>query len=473
MKTILISCLALMVHAGAVAQEKKLTLQQCVETALNNNLQVNQSNLQMQSAQVNWQQARANMLPNITGNINYGANQGRSIDPFTNTFINQQLNFSNLNVNGSIPLFSGLQVQNQIKQTNLAYQATKMELQQSKDNLTLNVILNYLQVLNNEDVLSLAKTQLEVTKKQVERLDILNKEGSIAPFTFTDLNGQLASDEVSVVNAENNVQSARLTLSQLMNVAYDASVQLERINVNEALSLYEGTVDKIYEEALVKLGFVKAAELRRQSAEKGIKVARSNYYPTLAFFGGLGTSYSSAAQLTSVTGSVEVPDDNAYVLVNGNKSPLIVKQPTFKSEPFGIGKQYNNNLNTSFGLALQVPIANNFRARNQVKLAKLTFKNTQLVADNTKIQLRQNIEQAFFNMTASYNRYQSFQNQVSALEQSFQAAEVRFENGVINSVEYLQVKNNLDRARINLSVAKYEYVLRTKLLDFYQGKLSW
>ena len=458
---------------SVTAQTKTLTLQQCVETALNNNLQVNQSNLQMQTAEVNWQQARANMLPNISGSVNYGANQGRSIDPFTNTFINQQLNFSNLNVNGSIPLFSGLQIQNQVKQNNLAYQASKMEFQQAKDNLTLNVILSYLLVLSNEDLLALSRAQLGVTKQQVERLAILNNEGSIAPFTFTDLKGQLASDEVAVVNGENNLQSSKLTLSQLMNIPFDNNMQLERINVNEALALYDGTTDKIYEDALVKLGIVKAAELRKQSAEKGIKAARGNYYPTLSLFGGLGTSYSSAAQLNSVSGEFFAPVNDAYVTVNGNNIPLTVKQQTFKSEPFGLGKQYNNNLNTSFGLALQVPIANNLRARNQVKLAKISFKNTQLVADNTKIQLRQNIEQAHFNMKAAYNRYQSLSQQVLALQESFKAAEARFEMGVINSVEYLQVKNNLDRANVNLTQAKYEYVLRTRVLDFYQGKLNW
>lgn len=472
MKKIIIGSLWMVLQITATAQSKKLTLQQCLETALYNNLQVNQSNLQMQSAQVNWQQARANMLPNISGSVNYGTNQGRSINPFTNSFINQQLNFSNLNMDGSVPLFSGFQVQNQVKQTNLAYQATKMEWQQAKDNLTLNVILSYLLVLNNEDVLDLAKAQMEVTKKQVERLELLNKEGAIAPYTFTDLKGQYASDEVLVTNAINNVQSAKLTLAQLMNVPYDESAALERINVNEALALYEGTTDKIYDEAVAKLGIVKAADLRKQSAEKGIKVARANYSPTLSLFGGLGTSYSSAASLNSLVSESFGPSDS-YVTVNGTNYQLNVKQQTFKSEPFGLGKQYNNNLYTNFGLALRVPIANNFRARNQVKLAQITYKNTQLIADNTKIQLRQNIEQAYFNMSAAYNRYQSFQNQVTALEESFKAAEVRFENGVINSVEYLQVKNNLDRARLNLTQSKYEYVLRTKVLDYYQGKLSW
>ncbi|MBI1782389.1 MAG: TolC family protein [Sphingobacteriales bacterium] len=472
MKKIIIGSLWMVLHVTATAQSKKLTLQQCLETALNNNLQVNQSNLQMQSAQVNWQQARANMLPNIAGSINYGANQGRSIDPFTNTYINQQLNFSNLNVDGNIPLFNGFQLQNQVKQNNLAFQATKMEFQQAKDNLTLNVILSYLLVLNNEDVLDLAKAQMEVTKKQVERLDLLNKEGAIAPYTFTDLKGQYASDEVSVTNAQNSVQSSKLTLAQLMNVPYDESAELERINVNEALALYEGSPDKIYEEATAKLGIVKAADLRKQSAEKGIKVARGGYSPTLSLFGGLGTSYSSAASLSSLV-SESYGASDSYVTVNGTNYQLNVKQQTFKNEPFGLSKQYNNNQYTNFGVALRVPIANNLRARNQVKLAQITYKNTQLISDNTKIQLRQNIEQAHFNMTAAYNRYQSFQNQVTALEESFKAAEVRFENGVINSVEYLQVKNNLDRARLNLTQSKYEYVLRTKVLDYYQGKLSW
>ena len=471
MKNVFIGLMMLM-NIAAFSQGKKLTLQQCVETALNNNLLVKQSELTKDRDEVNWKQAKANMLPNISGSINYGANQGRSIDPFTNSFINQQLNFSNLSANGSLPLFSGLQVQNQIKQNNLTFQASKLDWQQAKDNLTLNVILSYLLELNNEDVLALSNAQVEVTKKQVERLETLNTEGAIAPYTLTDLKGQLASDEVAVVNGENNVQAAKLTLAQLMNMPYDNAMELERISVEEAMGLYEGTTDKIYEEALQKLGLVKAADLRKQGAEKGIKAARANYYPTLSLFGGLGTNYSSAAQLNSVASEFYGPTDS-YVTVNGTNIPLNVKQQTYKSEPFGFGKQYNNNLNTQFGIALQVPIANNFRARNQVALAKINYKNTQLIADNTRIQLRQNIEQAHQNMTASYNRYKILTQQVTAFEESFRSAEIRFNNGVINSVEYLQVKNNLDRAKVNLTQAKYEYVLRTKVLDFYQGKLTW
>ncbi|HET9056249.1 MAG TPA: TolC family protein [Chitinophagaceae bacterium] len=472
MKKIIIGCYFLLLYTEIMAQEKRITLKECVETALQNNLEVQQAELQKERSEIDWKQSKANMLPNISGNINYGTNQGRSIDPFTNSFINQQLNFSNLNANGSIPVFSGLQIQSQIRQNNLALQASKMDWQQAKDNLTLDVILSYLIELNNEDVLMLSKAQLEVTKKQVERLETLYSEGAIASYTLTDLKGQLASDEVLVVNAENNVTAARLSLAQLMNIPFDENLLLEKIGVDEAMSLYENASNTIYEEALKKLGLIKAVDLRKQSAEKAIKVARSGYYPTLSFFGGLGTNYSSAAQLYSVVNEFYGISDS-YVTISGNNIPVNTKQLTTKQEPFGFFKQYNYNLNTQFGLSLRVPIANNFRVRNQVALAKINYKNAKLVADNTRIELQQNIEQAYQNMRAAYNRYKILIQQVAAYEESFRAADVRFNNGVINSVEYLQVKNNLDKARINLTQAKYEYVLRTKVLDFYQSKLNW
>lgn len=472
MKKIIIGSLGLMLQMAGFGQSKQWTLQQCIETAWQNNQQVQQSELQMERDEVNLKQSKANMLPVVNGSIDYGANQGRSINPYTNTYVNQQLNFSNLGVNGNLPLFGGFQVQNFIKQNNLAYKASKMEWQQAKDLLTLNVIVAYLQELNNEDLVTQSQDQLDVTKKQVDRLETLNNEGAIAPYTLSDLKGQLASDEVSLVNAKNNVQAAKLSLAQFMNQPYDESMQLERTSVTEALSLYDGNVESIYEEALKKLGMVQAADLRKESAEKAIKVAKGNFYPTLSLFGGLGTSYSSAAQLSSLVSETYGPSDS-YVTVNGTDYPLNVKQQNFKSEPFGFGKQYNNNLYTNFGLSLQVPLSNNMRAHNQLKLAKIAFKNSQLLADNMRIQLRQNVEQAYFNMTAAYNRYQSYQQQVAALKESYNAAQVRFETGVITSVEYLQVKNTLDRANINLTQSKYEYVLRTKVLDYYQGKLNW
>jgi outer membrane protein len=169
---VLILCMTIGIHIQAQAQPpaEKLTLRQCVETAINNNLNVNQSSLDMQAARVNQKQARANMLPTLFGAIDHGFNQGRNIDPVTNTYINQEVNFANYSLSSGVTLFNGLQLQNLVRQNTLAYDASKMEWQDEKDNITLAVILAYLQILNNEDQLIQSQNQAEVSRKQVERL---------------------------------------------------------------------------------------------------------------------------------------------------------------------------------------------------------------------------------------------------------------------------------------------------------------
>lgn len=202
MKKIIISYVFISFTLFSFAQNN-LTLQQCIETGIKNNLQVRQSDLQTQREKIGWQQSRANMLPNLNGIANHGINQGRSIDPFTNSYINQQVNYASYGVSSGVLLFNGLSVQHNIRQNALGYEASKMELQQSKDNLTINIILAYLQVLSSEDVLEQSSNQASVTRKQVERLEILNNAGAITPALFYDLKGQLANDELSIVNNRN------------------------------------------------------------------------------------------------------------------------------------------------------------------------------------------------------------------------------------------------------------------------------
>ena len=165
--------------------QSDFSLKQCIETAYANNLQVKQSNVQMQTAEANYNQAKNNKLPTVSGNYNFGINNGRSIDPFTNAYITQQLSSSNAGIDARLVVYNGGRLQNLIRQNAYTLQANKADLQQEKDNLTLNVILAYLQVLNNEDLLNLANTQLDVTKKQVARLEILNKNGAIQPAVLT------------------------------------------------------------------------------------------------------------------------------------------------------------------------------------------------------------------------------------------------------------------------------------------------
>src|SRR5687768_20080 len=242
-----------------------LTLKQCVETGIANNFDVQQKQLQIQSDEANWKQSKLNMFPDLNANAGHSFNQGRSIDPFTNSPVTQSFNSSNYSVNSGVVLFNGLAIQNSIKRNSLTYQAAKMDWQQEKDNLTINIILAYLQVLSNTDQLVQAKNQATLSSQQVERLEVLNKEGAIKPSDLSDLKGQYASDQLAIISIENALQTAKVSLSQLMNVPYNKDLSLEKIEPESFAARYEDTPDKIYETALQQLAIIKAADLDRKS----------------------------------------------------------------------------------------------------------------------------------------------------------------------------------------------------------------
>jgi outer membrane protein len=452
--------------------QQTYSLKQCVETAIANNPLVKQSEWQLQTAQVNWQQARANFLPAISAGIGHGINQGRSIDPFTNAYVNQSLQSANYGASVNLPLFNGLNIQNTVRQNSLSYEAAKMDLQQNKDNTVLSVVLAYLQVLNNEDVLDLSRKQVEVTKQQAARLEKMNREGAIPPAQLYDLKGQLADNELAVVSNLNAWEAAKLALCQLMNIDYNAGMQLERWNPAEFNLVYQSTVNQVYDAALKQMGLVKAADLRKQSASKAVLAARGNLFPSISLVGNANSNYSSAARQDIFIKKENTVTD-AFVTVNGSNLSVIAPTNFFESQKINYSNQLRNNVFTYAGVNVTIPIFNNLQNRNRVKLAKITEQGAVLAANNTRIQLRQDIERAYLNMTAAANRYTTLLQQVEAFKESYRTAEVRFNEGVINSVDYVIAKNNYDRSVINFTLAKYEYLFRTKVLDYYQGKLMY
>lgn len=479
MKRLFILCLLIFVlimgmkaSAQNSAAAGTLSLKQAIETGIANSQDVIRAGLLKDAAEINWKEAKANRYPSLNANAGYGINQGRNIDPTTNSYINEKVNFSNYGLNSSVLIFNGLSLHNAIKQNNYTFQATKMDFQQAKDNLTISIILAYLQVLNNEDLLSLANNQRGVTSKQVERLEVLNKEGAIAPSALAEIKGLLGDNDLSVINAQNSLETAKINLCALMNVAYDKNMQLERISIESIATKYETSADSVYQTALDQFALIKAAELRVKSAESAVRSWRGNLFPRLTLDGNLGTTYSSGSRRDILLGVIDEPT-NAYVIVNGNPTPVIVPSEQTNSVKIPYRTQLDNNLNSQISLNLSIPIFNAFQARNRVKRAKIDLKTFELADRTTKTQLQQDVEQAHLNMTTSLSRYRVLIDQVKAYEESFHAAEVRFQVGLGTSIDYLNAKNNLDRTNINLVIAKYDYVLRTKILDYYQGKQLW
>ena len=471
MKTIFLNIIFLL-SCFIIQAQTKLTLQQAIQIGIANNLDVNQSDLLSQKADIALKQSKANQLPNLNATVDNGINQGRSIDPYTNGYINQKVDYSSYGASSSILLFNGLSLHNNIKANALGYEASKMELQQAKDNLTISIILAYLNVLSAEDVLESSQSQQVVTGKQVDRLKILNESGAVMPSEYYDLKGQYADDEITVVNNQTALQTAKLDLVQLLNIPYDKNLEVERLP-DEAFNMgYVADPAKIYDTALQQFAQIKAVHFRTESAQKNIRSVKGQLYPSLFLSGNVNTNYSSAATQSLFVNSTEVTTSD-YVVSNGSQLPVITHQDNYNTEKINYGSQLSNNTSSSVNLGLSIPIFNRSQVRNQVKLAKINFKNTELIEQNTRTVLQQSIERAYVNLMSTSDKYKILLDQAQSFTESFHSAEIRFNAGAITSVDYLIIKNHLDRTNTNLIISKYDFVLRAKILDYYQGKPLW
>jgi outer membrane protein len=456
--------------------QQKYSLQQCISTALDNNLQLKQGQLQVQVNQNNLDQSRYQRYPNLNFNGSEGAQFGRNIDPFTNQFVQQTVNFSSLGLNTGIMLYSGYQLQNTIKQNQLNTQAAQKDYEATKNTLSVNVANAYLTVLNNEEQLDNTRRQVAATVLQLERTTKLVKAGSLAQTTLYDIQAQMANDELAVVNAQNSVEIAKLTLKQLMNLPANEQVDIVRIQLQDpSLNPYDASIDQIYNAAVKYLPDMEAAALRIKGAEMGINIAKGAKMPTISLNAGLSSNFSTAARkfvygdLTQIS---DIPSVTKYVQVGTNKLPIIERTLTdpgnLTSIPFF--NQLNTNRNENINIGIRMPIFNGYAVKYRVANAQIQQKNLELQSQTIRNQIRQNVEQAYYTMLNAAKRFQATSNQVQSLELAFKAAESRFNAGAINSLDYNIAKTNLDRARGNLIQAKYDYIFRTKILDFYQNK---
>jgi outer membrane protein len=461
-----------LLFAQGTGNKQVFTLQQCVETAYKNNTDVKQAELLAETARLNYNQSKASMLPDLNAGISHSAYNGRSINPYTNSYINEQNNAASYQLSTSLVLWNGSSLHNYMKQYQLNYEAGKMDAQHAKDKITLSVILNYLYVLSNQEQLNIALSQAEASRKKVELLLVKNEQGAISPSDLYDMKGQLANDELAVLTTKSSLETAKLTLAQVMNIPYSENMAFAPISEEIDLQPYSASISEVYDNALQHLAMVKSVDLKVAGAARNIKAIRGQMLPTLYVSGGLYTNYSSTANTQEFVNTTDVQTQD-YVLLNNVKSPVYTPQSTYNSVPIQYGTQLGNNFNSAVSLGLQIPLLNGMQVRNRLNQAKVAEKQLSVQAQQTRNQLRQAIEQDFVNMNADYAAYKILLSQASDFEQSFYAAEVRYADGAISTVDYVIARNNLDRVLMNLVAMKYNYILRTKLLDFYQSKALW
>jgi outer membrane protein len=443
----------MLLTSGVIAYGQKtdtvLTLRQCLDIAIKNNLQVRQSDRNAQSAGIDLRQAKENLLPNIGGNVNRSLYQGHSYNSVTGGYNNSSQTSDSYSLSGQMTLFNGLALMNAIKSASFAFQAGKMDFQAAKDVVTVNVITNYLAILDNQEILTANKSQLAAQQETVNGMEVLEQQGANKfASDLTDQKGQLQGNKVQVVMQQNNLDAAKLSLFQLMNIPYQPDTRFEPLNAQDLSGDNGVDPDKAYQVALQQFAAVRAATLKRESAEKFLSAQRGAYWPTLTLGAGLGTVYSSTAQKPVVI-------DTTTVLQN-----------------IGYGEQFRNNYNSYVQIGLAIPIFYNGVRRNNVSKAKLSLLNARDVEDNSKIVLKQQVEQAYYNMQSAYKRYQALQEQVKAYSESYRIYKIRFDAGVLTSVDLILAKNYLDAATVNLISAKYDYFIDSKILDYYQGKLT-
>ncbi|WP_154657129.1 TolC family protein [Hugenholtzia roseola] len=455
---------------------KTWTLQACLDYALENNLQVQQNNLTIESNRSTLKQAQLDRLPSLNANISHFYNFGRSLNPFTNQFINQQIQTNNLSLSGDVTIFSGFSINNTIKQNKLNVESSEFSLEEAKNNLKLNLINAYLQVVLNQQILENAQKQSESTKAQIEQTRRLVTAGTLPEVNLYQLEAQFATDKVQIVQAQNSINLAKLTLKQLMQLP--AQTQMELVvpqMVAPSESLEERQLEAIFSAAENSQPQVKAARLGTQSSLLGIEISKARLLPTLSFGFQANTNYSSANKtLPDLTKEPIFSgiDTLGYIPDASGLPQDYVVRPRFslQEKEFGFFSQIREAFRQGFGFSLQIPIFNRFQTRNAIQQATIRAKQSEV---NEKIvinQLRQTIEQAYLDARASEASYRANLERVKALQEAFRASEKRYELGAANLTDYTLAKNNLAAAENDLLRAQYDFIFKVKVLDFYQGK---
>ncbi len=468
----LIFTLILVLSTTANAQEI-WSLERCVNYAVDNNLQMKQMSINLASTELSRKQSIYDFLPTLNGGATHGYNWGQTIDPFTNQFATERIRNNSFFLSSGVDLFNGFSKWYTRQQAEINAEVAILDLEGTKNDIILNIAAAYLNVLQTEELLNISKNQISATQKQVDRMQKLVDAGQVAIGTLYDIQAQLAAEELNVIQNENAVSLAKLTLVQLMqlpsNQANGFQVEVPNFATLD-VSMPSADVDALFAAAQSSLPDVASAEKGVESSELGIKISRAAMLPSISATGSLGTGFSGNARTQIGTPqSVVIPIGT----VAGTGEIVTTTTQVFDDDDFttkSFGDQWDDNFNQSLSLRLNIPIFNGLGIRTGVKQQELNLERSKLALEQTKNALYQEVQQVFTNALAAYKEYQSSEKALTALELNYKNAEKRFENQVINSVDFNDARTRYLNGEAQLILSKYNYVFQTKILDFYQGK---
>ena len=429
------ACLVAISSINSLSAQELITLKRATELVLENNLQIKQSQFTEALSEVNLSQSKLAIYPNLNANTGLNFNYGRSIDPLTNQFINQAITSNSGSLTSNTAIFQGFRRMNEISQNKLQLDADKSNTQKVKNDLLLSVVTNYLSVLNSQDLLTASQQQLDIANQQ---LDIEQKFFDVGNRTLADLaqaKSQVATAELNVTNAQNQVDLSFLNLAQLLELDPSSVFEVEKPKIEDMSKVNSAyTAIDVFKSASSSFPDIRLAELRKQASEKGIEIARGNYFPSLNLQTGFGTRYS-----------------------NGS----------FGNNTFGT--QVKDNFNQFIGFGLSIPIFNGLAARSSVRRAKINFQNSVINEQLAKNNLNKVINQAVYDLRAAEKRYYSTQTAFQSSKEAFNVIEQRYAVGLVNSLDYNQAQTSLNKAQFDQIQAQYDFIFRSKVIDFYLG----
>jgi outer membrane protein len=414
------------------------SLQKCINYALDNNIKIKQGVISTQYQQNQLKQSRYSRLPNLNGQVSQNLNFGRSLT-YDNTYKDINSAESDFGLSTSVPVFQGFQITNNIAKLELDFQASVEDLAKAKSDISVNIASTYLSILFAKDLVKVSEDQLKVTTLQIQQINEKVEAGSLARGSLLEIQAQAAGEELNLVNAKNQLQLAKLQLAQLLEIPLkdDFDVEVPTLpEVSAQASIV--TSNEVYKSALMSRPEIKGADLRYQSSKFQLKVAQGVLYPTISLFANLYDSYN-----------------NKYTDIKGNY--------------ISFSDQLRNNQRKGIGAQMNIPIFSRFANKIQIDNARLQVLNTGLDLESAKKLLRSDIETAQTNAIASLNRFISNQKAVSSMKEAFRYSEEKFSVGLVNAVDYNTAKTKLSKAESDLIQAKYEFIFRTKILDFYRG----
>ncbi len=429
--------LLLALFASLHAQEL-WTLDKCINYARDNNIQIKQSTLNTQYQMNMLKEKKNSRLPNLNGQVSQNLNFGRSLT-YLNTYENVNSAQTDFGLGTQLTVFQGMQINNAIKKTEFDLKASFEDLAKAKDDLSLNIASTFLEILFAKELVKVSEDQILITNQQLKQSQEKVNAGSLASGALLEIEAQAAREELNIVDAKNQLQLAKLKLAQMLELVFTDKFDVEIPILPEvgAQSSVTNSQD-VYLTALKQRPEIRGAEYRYQSTEMQLRMAQGVFYPTLSFYANYYNNYN-----------------NKYTDIKGAK--------------ISFGDQLSNNQRKGLGLQMNIPIFNRFNTKLNVDNAKIQMLNTQLELEGTKKVLRQEIETAQATAITSFNRFKSTEKAVASMQEAFRYSEEKFNVGMVNAVDYNLAKTNLLKASSDLLRAKYEFIFRSKILDFYKG----